>query len=322
LEAFHNCVEIVGTVSLDQAQLSQASDMIYKVLTDCYNRRNELLEGKTEEDIDEEELEQIDEETSKEEEILSGVADTIGALVKTHKELFLPYFQNQLLAVFTDMLSEQRTNHERQVALCVFDDVMEHCGPHAVALLPSFLPSMIRDLTDPDPAVRQAAVFGIGVVSYQTPAQLAPHVIVVVEKLKHFIEKPDSRTKENGMATDNAISSIGKIAQSQSNVIDPVALFALWLSYLPIFHDKEESKIVYSQLCSLVESNNAFVLGANNVNLHKILTVFGQIIGTDLIDPPLQVRIVNILKQIQPNVLQASWQNLSPEQQAKLRNFA
>jgi len=57
----------------------------------------------------------------------------------------------------------QKQPHERQIGLCMLDDMLEHCEGAALPLYQSFLPAMINYITDSNPSVRQAAVFGIGV---------------------------------------------------------------------------------------------------------------------------------------------------------------
>jgi hypothetical protein len=70
-------------------------------------------------------------------------------------------------------------------------------------------------------------------------------------------------------------------------------------------------------------SNNPHILGASYANLPKILSVFADVLGTDLINEELAHRIVNILKQIRSGlpaeVLQHCWGSLKPEQQQKLQ---
>lgn len=70
-------------------------------------------------------------------------------------------------------------------------------------------------------------------------------------------------------------------------------------------------------------SNNPHIFGASYANLPKVLSVFADVLGTDLINEELGHRIVNILKQIRSglpqDVLQHSWGALKPEQQQKLQ---
>ncbi len=44
----------------------------------------------------------------------------------------------------------------------MLDDMLEHCEGAALPLYQTFLPAMVNYITDSNPSVRQAAVFGIG----------------------------------------------------------------------------------------------------------------------------------------------------------------
>ena len=71
-------------------------------------------------------------------------------------------------------------------------------------------------------------------------------------------------------------------------------------------------------------SGNPHLLGQEYSNLPKILSVFGDILETELVDESLTLRIVAIIKQFQtklPEVMQKIWSMLSPTQQQKLKKF-
>lgn len=68
-------------------------------------------------------------------------------------------------------------------------------------------------VADPDPGVKQAAMYGMGSVVQAAGAQLQQYIPTILEKLAQqiAIDRPDQKY---GLACDNAISSIGKICQS------------------------------------------------------------------------------------------------------------
>ncbi len=99
---------------------------------------------------------------------------------------------------------------DRQAALCIFDDVVEHCGQAASGLFQHFLNTAVQCIADPgnidqsiypsihrnkqtllirrylpniisflqllDPAVRQAAVYGMGVYAEAGGEVIAPAI--------------------------------------------------------------------------------------------------------------------------------------------------
>lgn len=112
--------------------------------------------------------------------------------------------------------------------------------------------------------------------------------------------------------------------------------------------DDEEAPHCYGYLCDLIQSNNPFILGANNSNLPRILALIGdaffngviQIITPtnenidnmrmDYVQRNNEVagRMLNIVKQIQgsPDVFNACLANINDHQKAALedamKNFA
>lgn len=93
-------------------------------------------------------------------------------------------------------------------------------------------------------------------------------------------------------------------------------------SWLPVVEDEEEAPHVYGYLCDLIQSNNPIILGANNANLPRIVTVIAEAFAHDVIPANHDVgrRMVEIVKQIEanPDVFQAVLGVLSEEQKQAL----
>ena len=56
-------------------------------------------------------------------------------------------------------------------------------------------------------------------------------------------------------------------------------MWSNWLHWLPLKVDETETVICTRQLCSLVESNHAGVLGANNSNIPIIKQIFTEVLA-------------------------------------------
>lgn len=72
--------------------------------------------------------------------------------------------------------------------------------------------------------------------------------------LVKIITDPESRSEDNIKATENAISAVAKFLMCNNSLINMEELVPIWLSWLPIWEDEEESNFVYSFLCSLLET--------------------------------------------------------------------
>jgi len=54
-------------------------------------------------------------------------------------------------------------------------------------------------------------------------------------------------------ATENAISAVTKVCENLENQVPLETVLPTWLSWLPVYEDKEEAPHVYSYLCKLIE---------------------------------------------------------------------
>lgn len=91
------------------------------------------------------------------------------------KETFLPHFQ-AMLPLILELLAPNQQAVDRQAALCIFDDLVEFTGQSSIPYLQHFLQAAVQYVADPDPAVRQAAVYGMGVYAQVGGAHIAPAI--------------------------------------------------------------------------------------------------------------------------------------------------
>lgn len=94
-----------------------------------------------------------------------SVAELIGVLFKTHPLLSGGIVQN----LFETLLSESLKSEEKQknkFALFVMDDMVEYLGPEILgAQYVHVAQQIIRFSGAPNPAMRQASSYGIGVMA-------------------------------------------------------------------------------------------------------------------------------------------------------------
>ena len=50
---------------------------------------------------------------------------------------------------------------------------------------------------------------------------IRPHVPAIMQALSAVVQAPDARSEDNEMATDNAISAVGKMCEFQRGVLGP-----------------------------------------------------------------------------------------------------
>ncbi|KAH7435426.1 hypothetical protein KP509_06G064500 [Ceratopteris richardii] len=325
LDSLNECMKVLGTL-VDPGQVRSMVDEFKQVLTASDTRKKERLERSRTEDFDEEENEIVQEENEQEEEVFEQFGECLGTLLKTFKSSFLTLFE-ELLPFITPMLAKDRSPEDRRIAICIFDDVAEQCQGAAAKYYDIFLPYVLDAATDANNDVRQAAVYGIGVCAEFGGSNFKPLVGEALEKLKLVISQPSAFQSENAMATDNAVSALGKICEFHRDVIDATQVVPAWLSCLPIRADLVEAKVVHEQLCSLMERSDPILLGSNSQYLPKIIAVFAEVVssGNDLATSETIGRIANILRHIQQTMpapaLASTWSSLQPQQQAALQSI-
>jgi len=324
LESVARMLDIIGENNIiDQTQVKQTIES-FKVILDDFGQRRASREDKgNEPDFDDEEAEKLEEENEHEEEFLSQVGEVMGKFCKLFKAHFLPFF-SELVVPVAALLEPTRPSHDRQIGLCIFDDLVEHCGPETIHVFQHFWPTLVKSLEDPDPAVRQAASYGVGVCASVVGTQIGPGLSEVIPRLTTLINLPGSREEENAYATENGISSVGKICKHLPQFVNVAELLPLWVSWLPVQYDKVESRIIYGLLCDFIESNNTHLLGANGERVPRIIGLLFGALGSDLVDDDQNVRIANIIKQMSvaiPALFQNHFNSLDQETKNRVQPF-
>jgi len=311
---------------LDETQVRAISDEIKNVIIASATRKRERTERTKAEDFDADEGELLKEENEQEEEVFDQVSECLGTLIKTFKASFLPFF-DELSVYITPMLGKDKTPEERRIAICIFDDVAEQCRESALKYYDTYLPFLLEAANDENSDVRQAAVYGVGVCAEFGGHVFRPLVGEALSKLNNVIRHPEARHPDNIMAYDNAVSALGKICQFHRDGIDATQVVPAWLSCLPIKDDKIEAKVVHEQLCSMVERSDTEILGPQNQYLHKILSIFTEVLGngTELATDETKNKMVNIVRRFQqtlpPDFLSSLFSNLQPQQQLLLQSI-
>lgn len=225
------------------------------------------------------------------------------------------------------MFGKDKTSEERRIAICIFDDIAEHCREAAHKYYGSFLPFLLEACNDECSDVRQAAVYGVGVCAEFGGSVFKPLVGEALSRLNAVITHPNAQHSDNVMAYDNAVSALGKICQFHRDSINAAQVVPAWLSCLPIKGDLIEAKVVHDLLCSMVERSDKELIGHNNQYLSKIVAIFAEILcaGTDLATEQTVSRMINLLRQLQqtlpPSTLASTWSSLHPQQQLALQSI-
>jgi len=313
LEVLAESVEHLGERFLTAEQLSLITNKCLHVLADVELRRKER-ESNPDEDVDEEDEEVATAEEMTDAEVVSYVADCVGRMIKMYKQDYVPHLEIIMPAIRAQISSKR--DSDKQSAICVFDDMIDHLGQGSLSFFPTFLPLILDGIYSTNAPVRQAAVFGAGLIAHKGGNQVQSIVPELLKRLLEAIKAPNARVEDFVAPTENAICAVGKMCMYQDAVVDTATTLPLWLSMLPVTEDTVEAKVTYDLLATFVERQNPHLLGSGMSNLPRIVSTFAEVLTTELVDEPLQQRIVALLKQIPHEVFTQA--NLTATQKKNL----
>ncbi|CAD7695704.1 unnamed protein product [Ostreobium quekettii] len=329
LDATSSIVDIVDRQLLDEQKVESCFQKFENILKASEKRRKERMKERQEqqqEEHDEYEAEALDEEDEEENEMIDEVGSCIGAFLKKFNDAVLPLLET-LMPILGTLLEKTRTPAERRIGICVMIDVLEHSPAGGDKYVREVLPILMEAMREEDPDLRQCAVFGVGVVVTKFPQIFKTYVNNVIPILISILQHPSACAAGNEMATDNVVSTLGKVLQSHPDSMDGRMIAELWLHSLPIVNDTVEAKSVHAQLVAMVESGDTRVLGDSNKNLPQVIDVFVQVLGhgREVVAKDVGARMVALMNQMQGSlpaeVVQASLAKLSSKQQQAFQSW-
>lgn len=302
LNSLARCVELLGVGCISDTYMGDLVKIMVSTMTEHFERQAERNKKRTDEDYDEGVEEQLVDEDDEDVYTLSKLGDLLHALFSTYKEAFLPVF-DQILPYVVKLLEPDHSWSDHQWGLCIFDDVIEYTGPRAIDYQNHFAQHLLHFITSPQPEVRQAAAYGAGVMGQFGGPAFASLCASAMPGLVQVIQAPDSRDPANINPTENAISAATKILKWNASAVNVDELIPVWFSWLPVSEDVDESPYVYGYLCDLIEGNHPVILGPENSNLPRIVTIFAEAFSVDALPNTHEVhtRMVNIVRQVQGN---------------------
>jgi len=315
-------IDRVGSGVFTEQQMAAACKLVHQEMKKKIKAIKAAREEEEEDVQDEVNDEDENETISNCEEAITELADVLGKLLKWNGPQFVGIYGQEFSLFNAGLLATTSSAVERQVGICIFDDLIEFGGPQALNFIGTFLPLVSEYIADSSPSVRQAAVYGMGICGQNGGDIFGLVARQVLERLHLVVRAPDAKDEDNNVCTENAISAIGRIVRFQAAKIDFEASLDAWLKLLPILEDTEESKVVYNNLLYFIQHHSAAVFGEGGRNLPLILSIFAQTLDTDLLDAQLSTSFRQIMQQMQASfpadTLQAALRALPEEQRAKL----
>ena len=272
-------------------------------------RKNTLGENFDNEEENEADINDlIDNDNQMEVELTLELANIIGIIFKVYKQRSLFLFEHAYKNLISPALSDPslKTKH---LALFLIDDSVEHLGPFLPKeILVSFLQTASAFALNSSLDLRQAALFGIGIIAVALEQQFHPTLQSTLQLLAQAIEIPkmeDDLPKFHLTVKENAVASFGKILKKYGNVIprDQLKAYLIyWLKHMPILHDHKESIMQHQFMLALITDQNDPLEIRNPEILKRVLEIFVRIHPKKkLCDAEMQVSIQSVVNGFKNN---------------------
>jgi hypothetical protein len=251
-QCFYESVEVVGQNCLTQEALETFISAAETALRDYQGRVRSRLEEQRKPEEEREDNEEMLFAIEDDQSLLSDMNKAFHTVFKNQGVSFLPFWER--LIPYYDAFIVNADPTQRQWALCIMDDVLEFCGPESWKYQGHFVKPLVDGLSDPIPANRQAAAYGIGVAAKNGGPAFSDYVAATLPNLIQCCQIPQARTEDHVFATENACAAIAKILHfNSSKVQDVQGVVQVWLGTLPVVNDDEAAPYAYAFLAELID---------------------------------------------------------------------
>jgi importin-5 len=254
-QCFYESIEVVGKNSLTNEHMEQFIQSTKSTLEEYQKRVQERADEKAdaaqggEEEDDSASMQYAIEDDQT---LLSDMNKSFHTIFKNMGIAFLGPWQR--LMPFYDGFISSNDPTQRQWAICIFDDVLEFCGPQSWQFSDHIIQPLINGMRDENAANRQAAAYGVGIAAQKGGEQWAEFVAASIETLFQVTRVQNARGEDEVYATENACAAIAKILHfNSSKVTNAQQVVESWLDTLPIVNDEEAAPYAYSFVAELID---------------------------------------------------------------------
>ena len=325
LEAIKTIIETVGEPFMTAEEVNASGENLIKILEKSLAHRKHMEDAKAMGEDSESEDDFINELNKEEEDSLhTSISEVLGALFKTHKAHSLTIVDFLYSNVLSKFLTPESTVEDHKFAIFVIDDVIEFLGETMAGdKWNALAEALFVYAVDKDDTVRQAAVYGVGVLAtFTSQSSFAPWSSRVLAILDQSLHIPVQKLKKShAHARDNSVSSIGKVIKFQAANIDLNVIVPAWTTVLPLKHDKAEARLMHDLLADLCLSHPGLVYGSAFERLQHTVNIFAEILETKLCEestPPKIKAIITGLQASNPELLPGIIAGLNDLQKSKL----
>ncbi|KAF2121760.1 importin subunit beta-3 [Lophiotrema nucula] len=318
-QCFYECVEVIGKNCLTGTHMSTFIESARTVLQDYQERVKERLEDQADNEDGEEAAEEVLFAIEDDQNLLSDMNKAFHTIFKNMGTTFLPHWEGLMEFYKIAIVNQDPT--QRQWAICIFDDVLEFCGPQSWTYSQHIIQPLVDGMQDDVPANRQAAVYGVGVAAHKGGESWSDFVAASLPMLFQVVQRPNARDDDDVFATENASAAIAKILQfNVGKVQNWQDVATAWVDTLPIVNDEEAAPFAYAFLAHLIDQQNPAALN----QAAKAFIAVAQALEAETLQGQTAVRVVAATKAlVQATSLDLGQvaAGLTPEQQSTVQAY-
>jgi len=255
-QCFYESIEVVGKNCLTPEHMEQFVQSVKSTLEEYQKRVQERAEERADAAVqgvdDDDDSLSLQYAIEDDQTLLSDMNKAFHTIFKNMGPSFLAPWQR--LMPFYDSFVTSSDATQRQWAICIFDDVLEFCGPQSWQFRDHMIQPLINGMRDENAANRQAAAYGVGTAAQKGGEQWAEFVAASIDTLLQVTRVPNARSDDDVFATENACAAIAKILHyNSSKVPNPQQVVEQWIDTLPIVNDEEAAPYAYSFVAQLID---------------------------------------------------------------------
>eukprot|EP00440_Ansanella_granifera_P037021 gb/GFBE01040173.1/.p1 GENE.gb/GFBE01040173.1/~~gb/GFBE01040173.1/.p1 ORF type:complete len:1119 (+),score=434.13 gb/GFBE01040173.1/:1-3357(+) len=327
VSAMSECIKNVGPGVLGDAEVQQLTQQTFEWIDQSLKRSVELDKDKNKakqeasslgQGLGDDEDEDAD-PGADEDQLRKNFEEVLGAMMKVAPEKFVGLLQGVAQKIQLWVQNEQT----KVLGLYLACDVIEHLKEASEPAWPAFMPMLFKSASDPNAEARTAAAYAFNLAAPLPKfAEAVPEAFRAMAKIVSG-PKPKKKEEKEKITMDNAVAALLSLAKEKGNLCPPeVQAWDLVLGKLPIKDDEEEAKKVHEKLICLVLEQNQGLLGQDNKNLGRVLSILAEIYkNEDICAKESQDKILQIFKMLPQQVLMGAASHFTEKQQKKIEKM-
>ena len=315
---FKHLKEVIenGGQILNKTELNELFSKIAEIFGNLKIKRDKLMEKKNkkskkhkDDDEDDERIDDlINEDIKQLEYIQEEIADNMGILLKTHKQISEEIISKLIKEIIPNYFNSKNM-FEVKMSLSISDDLIEFIGQDMLGNDTwNFMYQIITKLVIVnDASIRQAASYGIGNFAKFTTNNFDDYSKGLIDSLYNAMNIKDNNTDEKdeneeydeyGLAFDNMVSALGKIInyQFKSSIVQAGLsdLITKWIMNLPIKYDETEQEEQHDLLVDIFINKRELI--PDNCYEHYFSTL-ARIYNSKMSNDKINKKILNIFNE-------------------------